>query len=232
MLAAVAAALPRPGPWSSTATSPTGHASRRSPAARRPPRMTPPSTPRILPRSDAARSTSRPRPSPAASIVGLPTETVYGLAVAAAAGAARGARGGQATAAGQGHRAAHRRPGPGRRPRGAARRGASTRGGLLAGGADAGPAAAARACRCRTCVTGGRTTLGVRLPDHAVPRALARRLGPLAVSSANRSGEPDARTAGGAAGHGRGRRSPWSSTTDPSGAASRPRSWRSPPTAA
>jgi len=29
-----------------------------------------------------------------------------------------------------------------------------------------------------------------------VPRALARRLGPLAVSSANRSGEPDARTAG------------------------------------
>ncbi len=45
-------------------------------------------------------------------------------------------------------------------------------------------------------VTGGRTTVGLRLPDHAVPRALARRLGPLAVSSANRSGEPDARTAG------------------------------------
>ena len=45
-------------------------------------------------------------------------------------------------------------------------------------------------------ITGGRTTLGVRLPDHPVPRALARRLGPLAVSSANRSGEPDARTAG------------------------------------
>lgn len=44
-------------------------------------------------------------------------------------------------------------------------------------------------------VTGGRATLGVRLPDHAVPRTLARRLGPLAVSSANRSGEPDARTA-------------------------------------
>jgi L-threonylcarbamoyladenylate synthase len=44
-------------------------------------------------------------------------------------------------------------------------------------------------------VTGSRTTLGVRLPDHPVPRALARRLGPLAVSSANRSGEPDARTA-------------------------------------
>ncbi len=45
-------------------------------------------------------------------------------------------------------------------------------------------------------VTGGRSTLGVRLPDHPVPRALARRLGPLAVSSANVSGEPDARTAG------------------------------------
>ena len=44
-------------------------------------------------------------------------------------------------------------------------------------------------------VTGGRATLGVRLPDHPVPRALARRLGPLAVSSANRSGEPEARTA-------------------------------------
>jgi L-threonylcarbamoyladenylate synthase len=44
-------------------------------------------------------------------------------------------------------------------------------------------------------LTGGRTTLGVRLPDHSVPRALARRLGPLAVSSANRSGQPDALTA-------------------------------------
>jgi L-threonylcarbamoyladenylate synthase len=44
-------------------------------------------------------------------------------------------------------------------------------------------------------ITGGRATLGVRLPDHPVPRALARRLGPLAVSSANRSGQPDARTA-------------------------------------
>jgi L-threonylcarbamoyladenylate synthase len=44
-------------------------------------------------------------------------------------------------------------------------------------------------------LTGGRPTLGVRLPDHPVPRALARRLGPLAVSSANRTGQPDARTA-------------------------------------
>jgi L-threonylcarbamoyladenylate synthase len=44
-------------------------------------------------------------------------------------------------------------------------------------------------------LTGGRQTLGVRIPDHPVPRAIARRLGPLAVSSANLSGEPEARTA-------------------------------------
>ena len=42
---------------------------------------------------------------------------------------------------------------------------------------------------------GGRPTLGLRLPDHEVPRALARRLGPIAASSANVSGEPDATTA-------------------------------------
>jgi L-threonylcarbamoyladenylate synthase len=42
---------------------------------------------------------------------------------------------------------------------------------------------------------GGRPTLGIRLPDHDVPRALARLLGPLAASSANISGEPDATTA-------------------------------------
>jgi L-threonylcarbamoyladenylate synthase len=44
-------------------------------------------------------------------------------------------------------------------------------------------------------LTGGRTTLAVRLPDHDVPRSLARQLGPLAVSSANRSGQPEARSA-------------------------------------
>ena len=42
---------------------------------------------------------------------------------------------------------------------------------------------------------GGRPTLGIRLPDHEVPRALARRLGPLAASSANISGRPPATTA-------------------------------------
>ncbi len=44
-------------------------------------------------------------------------------------------------------------------------------------------------------VTGGRDTLGLRIPDDPVPRALARRLGPIAVTSANRSGEAPARTA-------------------------------------
>jgi tRNA A37 threonylcarbamoyladenosine synthetase subunit TsaC/SUA5/YrdC len=32
----------------------------------------------------------------------------------------------------------------------------------------------------------------VRIPAHACPRALARELGPLPTTSANRSGEPDA----------------------------------------
>ena len=44
-------------------------------------------------------------------------------------------------------------------------------------------------------LTGGRPTIGVRLPDHPVPRVLARVLGPLALTSANVSGEPDATTA-------------------------------------
>jgi len=44
-------------------------------------------------------------------------------------------------------------------------------------------------------LTGGRPTIGVRLPDHPVPRALARVLGPLAVSSANISGQPDSTNA-------------------------------------
>jgi L-threonylcarbamoyladenylate synthase len=41
---------------------------------------------------------------------------------------------------------------------------------------------------------GGRPTLGLRLPDHDVPRALARLLGPIAASSANTSGMPPATT--------------------------------------
>ncbi len=41
----------------------------------------------------------------------------------------------------------------------------------------------------------GLPTVGVRVPDHEAPRALARILGPLPTTSANLSGEPDARDA-------------------------------------
>jgi L-threonylcarbamoyladenylate synthase len=48
-------------------------------------------------------------------------------------------------------------------------------------------------------LTAGSASLGVRVPDHPVPRALARILGPLPTTSANRSGEPDALDAASAA---------------------------------
>ena len=38
-------------------------------------------------------------------------------------------------------------------------------------------------------------TVGLRVPGHATPRALAAALGPLPTTSANRSGEPEARNA-------------------------------------
>jgi L-threonylcarbamoyladenylate synthase len=44
-------------------------------------------------------------------------------------------------------------------------------------------------------LTGGRPTIGLRVPDHACPRALAAELGPLPVTSANLSGLPPARDA-------------------------------------
>lgn len=40
-------------------------------------------------------------------------------------------------------------------------------------------------------LTDGAPTVGVRLPDHASPRALAAVLGPLPTTSANLSGQPD-----------------------------------------
>ncbi len=43
-------------------------------------------------------------------------------------------------------------------------------------------------------LTAGGDTVGVRLPAHSFLRALARRVGPLASSSANRSGEPPCAT--------------------------------------
>jgi L-threonylcarbamoyladenylate synthase len=41
-------------------------------------------------------------------------------------------------------------------------------------------------------LTGGAATVGVRVPAHDAPRALARAIGPLPTTSANRSGEPEA----------------------------------------
>jgi L-threonylcarbamoyladenylate synthase len=44
-------------------------------------------------------------------------------------------------------------------------------------------------------LTGGAPTVGVRVPDHAAPRALAEAVGPLPTTSANVSGQPEARDA-------------------------------------
>jgi L-threonylcarbamoyladenylate synthase len=44
-------------------------------------------------------------------------------------------------------------------------------------------------------LTGGAPTIGLRVPAHPAPRALAQAVGPLPTTSANRSGEPEARTA-------------------------------------
>ena len=41
-------------------------------------------------------------------------------------------------------------------------------------------------------LTGGATTIGLRVPDHETPRALARAVGPLPTTSANVSGLPEA----------------------------------------
>ena len=44
-------------------------------------------------------------------------------------------------------------------------------------------------------LTGGSPTIGLRVPDHDAPRALAAALGPLPTTSANVSGLPEARDA-------------------------------------
>jgi L-threonylcarbamoyladenylate synthase len=46
-----------------------------------------------------------------------------------------------------------------------------------------------------TALTGGATTIGLRVPDHAAPRALAAAVGPLPTTSANVSGLSEARDA-------------------------------------
>jgi len=44
-------------------------------------------------------------------------------------------------------------------------------------------------------VTGGTGAVGIRVPDHPVPRGVAREVGPLPTTSANLSGQPDALSA-------------------------------------
>jgi L-threonylcarbamoyladenylate synthase len=44
-------------------------------------------------------------------------------------------------------------------------------------------------------LTGGSATIGLRVPDHDAPRALARAVGPLPTTSANISGIPEGRDA-------------------------------------
>lgn len=44
-------------------------------------------------------------------------------------------------------------------------------------------------------LTGGTPTIGLRLPDHPAPRALAAAVGPIPTTSANRSGWPEGRDA-------------------------------------
>jgi L-threonylcarbamoyladenylate synthase len=46
-------------------------------------------------------------------------------------------------------------------------------------------------------LTGGNPTIGLRVPDHDAPRALARAVGPLPTTSANISGAPEAADAAG-----------------------------------
>jgi L-threonylcarbamoyladenylate synthase len=46
-------------------------------------------------------------------------------------------------------------------------------------------------------LTGGAATIGIRVPDHDAPRALAREVGPLPTTSANVSGQPEASDAAG-----------------------------------
>lgn len=46
-------------------------------------------------------------------------------------------------------------------------------------------------------LTGGTATIGLRVPDHDAPRALARAVGPLPTTSANVSGLPEATDAAG-----------------------------------
>ena len=75
--------------------------------------------------------------------------------------------------------------------------GHGARRGVLAGRADPGRPAAARCPAARRRSPVAPPTIGLRVPDHAAPRALAAAVGPLPTTSANRSGLPEARDAAG-----------------------------------
>ena len=135
---------------------------------------------RLIPDDDAGR-TEAIRVLRANGLVALPTDTVYGLAALPAAV--------------ERLFEAKQRPGEKRIV-------------LLVDGLDQAadlarptPAAVALAALWPgglTLVLPGRdgSTIAFRVPDHPTPRALARALGPMPTTSANRSGEPEARSAG------------------------------------
>jgi L-threonylcarbamoyladenylate synthase len=129
-------------------------------------------------------------------VVALPTDTVYGI------GVALGTPGGVERL----FEVKHRAPDKGIMLLLADASQAETIG-------EMGPAAAALAAACwpggltvvvprrpdvalPAALTGGAPTIGLRVPDHDAPRALARGVGPLPTTSANVSGLPEARDAG------------------------------------
>ena len=128
-------------------------------------------------------------------VVALPTDTVYGI------GVALGTPGGVERL----FQVKHRAPDKGIMLLLADAGQAETIG-------DMGPAATALAAACwpggltvvvprrpdialPAALTGGAPTIGLRVPDHDAPRALARVVGPLPTTSANVSGLPEARDA-------------------------------------
>jgi tRNA threonylcarbamoyl adenosine modification protein (Sua5/YciO/YrdC/YwlC family) len=128
-------------------------------------------------------------------VVALPTDTVYGI------GVALGTPGGVERL----FQVKHRAPDKGIMLLLADAGQAETIG-------EMGPAAAALAAACwpggltvvvprrpdvalPAALTGGAPTIGLRVPDHEAPRALAHGVGPLPTTSANVSGLPEARDA-------------------------------------
>ena len=149
------------------------------------------SLPRTLPDGDAGRAEAI-RVLEAGGIVALPTDTVYGLAVDLASPgvidrlfAAKGRPSDRAVMLllADADQAGELVEWP---PAAAALAAALWPGGLtIVVGQRSGAALPPE-------LTGGRSTVGLRLPDHRTPRALASALGPLPVTSANVSGRPEA----------------------------------------